>query len=92
MKVAVIASVRPEPEFIEDYGASGPFAGMLDGRDAVIHHVALKTDDITADMADFLKRGLNTLTTTANVGLRGKRIAFLDPRGTAGIPIELTEP
>jgi methylmalonyl-CoA/ethylmalonyl-CoA epimerase len=78
-------------EFLEDYGGRSPLAGVLDdGQRAVVHHFALKPADIDAAVADLKDRSVKMVDQTARTGLRGKRIAFVDP-DLIGLPLELTE-
>jgi methylmalonyl-CoA/ethylmalonyl-CoA epimerase len=92
MKVAVLDMGNVSLEFIEDYSATGMFARIVQERGTTIHHVALLTDDIDADLVAIEGRSGDKADKTPRVGLRGKRIVFLGPEQLGNINVELTEP
>ena len=92
MKVAVLNMGNTDLEFIEDYSDSGTFARIVKERGETIHHLALLTGDIDADFAAVEGKEGETAAKKPSVGLRGKRIVFIEPELSGGITIELTEP
>ncbi len=92
MKVAVVTIGRTDIEFLEDYSSEGPLARNVNERGNTIHHFALLTDQIEADIEVLRGRGVKMADSVAKVGLRGKRIAFIEASLLDGIPIELSEP
>ena len=92
MKVAVMDMGNISLEFIEDYSSDGNFAKIVQEHGQTIHHLALATDDIDADLAAIETGGNKHSDKTPKTGLRGKRIVFLEPQLLGGITVELTEP
>lgn len=92
MKVAILDLGNISLEFIEDYSGDGNFARIVQERGQTLHHLALATDDIDADLAAIETRGNKQSDKTPKTGLRGKRIVFLEPEMLGGITVELTEP
>ena len=92
MKVAVMDLGNISLEFIEDYSSDGNFARIVQEHGQTIHHLALATDDIDADLAAIESGGNKQSDKIPKTGLRGKRIVFLDPELLGGITVELTEP
>ena len=92
MKVALLDMGSVSLEFIEDYSSDGNFAKIVRERGQTIHHLALATDDIDADLAAIETGGSKDSDKVPKTGLRGKRIVFLEPELLGGITVELTEP
>ena len=71
--------------------ADGPIAKFLERRGPGIHHVCYRVPDLDAALASCRKYGYQLIDEEPRVGAGGNRIAFLHPKTTAGILIELTE-
>lgn len=56
-----------------------------------LYHICLEVTDIDAALAELKAKGVRLLDETAREGHGNSRIAFLDPRSTADILIELLE-
>lgn len=78
-------------EFLEGLGADGPVDRYLERRGNGIHHIALTVDDLEAALAELEAAGVPLIDKTPRRGAGGKRIAFVHPKGTGGILIELSE-
>jgi methylmalonyl-CoA epimerase len=57
-----------------------------------LHHVAYTTDDIEAEIARLSAEGMAFIDAVPRTGVRGSRIAFLEPAGTGHVLTELVEP
>jgi predicted enzyme related to lactoylglutathione lyase len=57
-----------------------------------LHHVAYQVSDIDATLRSLEQAGLPLIDEQARIGIRGSRVAFLHPRGTAGVLTEIVEP
>jgi methylmalonyl-CoA/ethylmalonyl-CoA epimerase len=66
-------------------------AGFLEKRGEGVHHVALEVDDIEKALADLRGRGVRLIDEVPVKGAHGTRVAFLHPKGTTGVLIELVE-
>ena len=69
-----------------------PISKFLGKRGDGIHHMCLEVDDIEATLARFKKRGLRLIDETPRIGAGGCRIAFVHPKSTGGVLLELSEP
>lgn len=78
-------------EFLEGLGRDGPVDRYLEKRGNGIHHVALAVDDLEGALAELKGAGIPLIDETPRTGAEGKKIAFLHPKGTGGILIELSE-
>lgn len=54
-------------------------------------HICLEVEDIQGALAELKGKGVGLLDEVPRVGHRNTRIAFLDPRSTANVLIELVE-
>jgi methylmalonyl-CoA/ethylmalonyl-CoA epimerase len=57
-----------------------------------LHHVAYQTDDIDRTLGAVREAGIGLIDETPRAGIRGSRVAFLNPRSTAGVLTEIVEP
>jgi methylmalonyl-CoA/ethylmalonyl-CoA epimerase len=78
-------------ELLEPVTPDGPIAKFLARRGPGIHHVCYRVADLDAALAAAAARGLELVDTTPRTGAGGHRIAFLHPRSTSGVLVELTE-
>jgi len=72
--------------------AEGPIAKFLEKRGPGLHHIALRSEDLDADLAALEKTGVKPLKGYPAIGMAGTRVAFLDPKTTGGVLIELVAP
>lgn len=78
-------------ELLEPSGADSPVARFVARRGPGIHHVCFAVADLDATMAKCRAAGVELVDQVPRIGAEGKRIAFLHPRSTGGVLIELTE-
>lgn len=81
----------PEVELLEPITPDGPIARFLARRGPGIHHVCYEVADLDAALLRCRTAGYRLVDETPRTGAHGRRIAFLHPKSTAGILIELTE-
>ncbi|HWQ22314.1 MAG TPA: VOC family protein, partial [Clostridia bacterium] len=56
-----------------------------------LHHIAIRVDDIDAALAELKARGVQLIDETPRNGAAGARIAFVSPKSTHGVLLELCE-
>jgi methylmalonyl-CoA/ethylmalonyl-CoA epimerase len=78
-------------ELLEPRDSDGPVARFLARRGPGIHHICYRVPDLDRALEDCRVAGYQLLDPTPRSGAAGRRIAFLHPRATAGILLELTE-
>jgi len=78
-------------ELLEPVSADSPVAKFIEKRGPGIHHVCYCVPDLTAALAACRAAGYRLVDDVPRAGANGKRIAFLHPKSTAGVLIELTE-
>ena len=79
-------------ELVSPMEGDGPIAISLEKRGPGIHHLCFRTDDIEADMARLTAKGYRFIQDTPKPGAHGSRVAFIHPKSTGGVLIELAEP
>ncbi|MDR3348355.1 MAG: methylmalonyl-CoA epimerase [Acidaminococcales bacterium] len=81
-----------ELEFLESTEPDGPIGKfMADKGETAIQHVALRVDDIGAALADLEAKGVRLIDKKPRYGAAGSAIAFLHPKSTPGILVEICE-
>ncbi|MEO2047567.1 MAG: methylmalonyl-CoA epimerase [Pirellulales bacterium] len=79
-------------ELLESTDASGPIAKFLDQRGEGLHHLAFAVDNIQARIDDLKQSGLRMIDDQPRGGAHHMQIAFLHPKSTHGVLVELCEP
>lgn len=90
-RIAGLAAGDSLIELLEPKDAGSPIAKFLEKRGPGIHHICFTVDDIDATLARCRQAGITLIDETPRLGAEGKRIAFLHPKSTGGILIELSE-
>jgi len=78
-------------EIIQPDDKPNPWKEFLDTRGEGIHHICLEVDDIEKALADVQERGLQLIDEIPRTGPEGERFAFIHPKSTHGVLIELYE-
>jgi len=80
-----------EVELLESTSPDGPVAKYIEKRGAGIQHVAFRVEDIDAALAELKEKGVKLIDQEPRIGAGGARIAFLHPKATGGVLVELCE-
>lgn len=78
-------------ELLEAETDGSPIGKFVAKRGPGIHHICFSVDDLDGTLARCRESGLQLIDETPRIGAEGKRIAFIHPRSTGGILIELSE-
>jgi len=78
-------------ELLESTDPQGPIGKFLEKRGPGLHHVCVEVPDIVAALALLAGRGHALIDKTPRTGAGGRRVAFVHPKSTGGVLIELTE-
>jgi methylmalonyl-CoA epimerase len=78
-------------ELLEPRDPDSPIAKFLARRGPGIHHVCYRVPDLDRALERCRAAGYRLVDDTPRRGAGGRRIAFLHPKTTAGILLELTE-
>ncbi|MGI8618300.1 MAG: methylmalonyl-CoA epimerase [Gemmatimonadaceae bacterium] len=78
-------------ELLEPSAADSPIGRFVARRGPGIHHICFAVADLEDVMDRCRAAGIELVDQVPRIGAEGKRIAFLHPRSTGGILVELTE-
>ncbi|WP_028377066.1 methylmalonyl-CoA epimerase [Leeuwenhoekiella sp. MAR_2009_132] len=78
-------------ELLEATNASSPIAKFIAKRGEGVHHIAYAVEDIKSEMNRLKKEGFELLNETPKQGADNKWVAFLHPKTTGGVLIELCQ-
>lgn len=78
-------------ELIQSTDPESPVAQFVDNRGNALHHLAFAVDDINAAIAEYQEKGYRMIDKTPRTGAEGKPIAFMHPKSSDGILLELVE-
>ncbi len=78
-------------ELLQATHAESPIAKYIEKRGEGIHHVAFSVDDIKAEIARLKEQGFVVLNETPKKGADNKWVAFVHPKSTHGVLVELCE-
>ncbi len=78
-------------ELLEPTSPEGPVAKFLAKRGPGIHHICFKVSSLDEALDRCRDMGYRLVEDQPRIGAHGRRIAFLHPRATSGILLELTE-
>jgi len=80
-----------EVELLESTAPDGPVAGFLAKKGEGIHHVAFRVENLEDALAELKEKGVRLIDQTPRKGAGGAKIAFLHPKATNGVLVELCE-
>jgi len=91
VKVAILPIGESKIELLESTSPEGNIAKYIEKKGEGIHHIAFEVNDLEAILVDLKKKGVQLIDQEPRSGAGGARIAFLHPKSTNGILIELCE-
>ena len=80
-----------EIELLKPTSDDSPIAKFLEKKGTGIHHVAIRVENIENEIAVLMEKGIRMIDEKPRPGAGGKMIAFIHPKSTGGILIELTQ-
>ena len=78
-------------ELLEARSKDSAIAKFIEKRGEGIHHIAFAVDDIRAEMKRLKKEGFKLLSEEPKKGADNKLVAFLHPKSSNGVLIELCQ-
>lgn len=78
-------------ELLEATNPESPIAKFLEKKGEGIHHIAFDVEDITAEIERLKNEGFTVLNESPKRGADNKLVAFLHPKGTNGVLVELCQ-
>jgi len=78
-------------ELMRPLAPETPIGKFLARKGPKLHHVAYAVDDIDSTLERLAAAGLELIDSEARAGIRGSRVAFIEPRSTGGVLTEIVE-
>ena len=91
VKVAFLPVGDTEVELLEATSPDSPIAKFIEAKGQGVQHIAFKVDDIETALEEMKAKGIRLIDEKPRYGAGGARIAFLHPKSTNGVLIELCE-
>jgi len=80
-----------EIELLESTTETGPIAKFVQKRGSGIHHIAFQVDNLEKALEELKAAGIPLIDEAPRPGAGGAMIAFLHPKATGGVLVELCE-
>ncbi len=80
-RIELISPMRPDSEI----------SGYLTKKGEGLHHICVRVENIEAALTEMKQRGAKLIDETPKVGAHGSRVAFVHPKGSHGVLLELVE-
>jgi len=79
-------------ELLRPLDPQSPIARFRGDSESKLHHTAYRVKDIGVALADLRAQGVRLIDEQPRKGAHGNRIAFIHPKSTGGVLIELCQP
>ena len=90
-RVAFLPVGDTEIELLESTDPDGPIAKFIESKGQGIQHIAFSVKDIEAALAELKEKGVRLIDEKPRYGAGGAKIAFLHPKATNGVLVELCQ-
>jgi len=91
VKVAFLPVGDTRLELLEPATPESSIAKSIEKRGEGVHHIALNVEDIEAAMRTAKEAGMQLVNETPRIGAHGRKIAFIHPKSTSGVLLELVQ-
>ena len=78
-------------ELLEATSDDSPISNFLEKRGSGVHHIAFLVDDLEIALKDLAESGIDLIDKSPRIGAEGMLIAFLHPKSTGGVLVELCQ-
>jgi len=91
VKVAFFSVGESRIELLEPLGSDSAVAKFLEARGEGIQHLAVKVKNLEAVLEELKGKGVTLVDESPRAGAEGTKIAFVHPKSTRGVLLELVE-
>lgn len=91
VKVSFLPIGDTEVELLESTDEDGPVAKFIERKGEGVQHIAYRVDDIEKAIEELKEKGIRMIDEKPRYGAGGAKIAFLHPKSTFGVLIELCQ-
>ncbi|HEY3112724.1 MAG TPA: methylmalonyl-CoA epimerase [Gemmatimonadaceae bacterium] len=86
-----LSAGEPLVELLQADDPASPIARFLAKRGPGVHHICFSVDDLDGTLKRCREAGIQLIDEKPRIGAEGKRIAFLNPKSTGGVLVELSD-
>jgi methylmalonyl-CoA/ethylmalonyl-CoA epimerase len=80
-----------EVELLESTSPDGPIAKYLEKKGEGVQHIAFRVENIEEALEELKAKGVRLIDEKPRMGAGGAKIAFLHPKSTFGVLVEISE-
>lgn len=91
VKTAFLPIEDTEVELLEGTSPESPVSKFIEAKGEGIHHLAIRVDNLEAALEELKAKGVRLIDEKPRLGAGGAKIAFIHPKATGGILLELSE-
>jgi len=91
VKSALLFAGETKIEVLEPTDKEGAVGKFIERRGEGVHHIALKVTDIEGFLKKIKEKGIVLVDEKPRIGVEGGKIAFLHPKSTKNVLLELCE-
>lgn len=91
VRIAFLSTGNATVELLEGIGENSPVSKFVAQRGPGIHHICFEVDDIARTLEALAADGVQLIDTVARPGAEGKPVAFVHPKSTMGVLVELIQ-
>src|SRR5205814_1912668 len=91
VRVAKLELGNTHIELLEPLGPDTPVGKFIAKRGTGLHHICLGVEDIEGELSKLKGQGVKLIDEKPRVGADGASIAFLHPKSTSGVLLELSQ-
>lgn len=91
VEVAIFNIGESRIELLQSTNPDSVISKFIANRGEGIHHVAVEVDDIERELEELKANGAPVIDDQPRTGAGGHRVAFIHPKGTSGVLLELIE-
>jgi methylmalonyl-CoA/ethylmalonyl-CoA epimerase len=91
VNVAFLPITDTEVELLESTHPDGPVAKYIESRGEGVQHIAFRVDNIEEALAELKAKGVRLIDEKPRKGAGGAKIAFIHPKETNGVLVEICE-
>lgn len=91
VKTAFFRVGQTKIELLQSTDPEGPIGRYIEKKGEGIHHIAFAVNNLAASMKDVEEGGMRLIDSTPRKGAEGLDIAFMHPKSTTGVLIELCQ-
>lgn len=91
VKTAFFQVGQTKIELLESTDPEGPIGKFIEKKGEGIHHIAFAADDVANSLSELESKDVQLIDKTPRAGAEGLKIAFLHPKSTGGVLMEICQ-